>query len=205
MCCFYTLFLGKASWLCSLLEVSGDVQCEDIQLDMIRKCLFLVCQCFRQTWKKSTIILTGNNRVFGGFNAYKTNKQQVFRLVLQSNSIDWLIPRRQNRQNLLLKQFPTRKKIKSRHKVIPKKITEAETKNRSLFTINKKHISQSQIQEYFFQRNTFHIFPTSIPSPPPKKKKQNPTPVSPRKNLFIIPDTPATVWITSSPSKTKKS
>ena len=50
---------------------------EDIHLDMIRKCLFLVCQCFRQTWKKSAIMSTGNNRDFGGFNAYNVLTKQT--------------------------------------------------------------------------------------------------------------------------------
>lgn len=166
---------------------------------MIRKCLFLVCQCSRQTWKKSTIISTGNNPIFGGFNACKTNKQQVFRLVLHSNSIDWLIRRKQNRPNLLLKRFQTRKKMKPRHKVIPKQITEAETKNLSLFTINKNTSHNLKYKNIFFNEKPF----ISSQLQPPKKK-QIPLPFLPEKNLLGIPDTPATVWITSSPSKTKK-
>lgn len=147
---------------------------------MIRKCLFLVCQCSRQTWKKSTIISTGNNPIFGGFNACKTNKQQVFRLVLHSNSIDWLIRRKQNRPNLLLKRFQTRKKMKPRHKVIPKQITEAETKNLSLFTINKNTSHNLKYKNIFFNEKPF----ISSQLQPPKKK-QIPLPFLPEKISWV--------------------
>lgn len=133
---------------------------------------------------------------------YLQNKQQVFRLVLHSNSIDWLIPRRQNRQNLLLKRFPTRKKMKPRHKVIPKKITEAETKDLSLVTINKNTSHNLKYKNIFFKEKPFI---SSQLQPPQNKKNKIPLPFLPEKNLLGIPDTPATVWITSSPSKTQKS
>ena len=163
--------------------LSGDGQCEDIHLNMICKCQFLACKCFRQTWKLLIIILTANHRDFGGFNAYKTNEQQVFRLVF-----------------LIAKSAPQtlrdQKKMTSFDKVIPNNFAEAETKDLSQFTIkNKPHLKYKCIYIYiyvFFCKENFHIFPTST------KKNILQSLFSPT-NILGIQDTPATVWITSSP------
>ena len=63
----------------------------------------------------------------------------------------------------------------------------------------KTHLTISNTRIFFSMKNLSYL-----PNFNPPKKKQIPLPFLPEKNLLGIPDTPATVWITSSPSKTKK-
>ena len=131
---------------------------------MICTCLFLVCNCFRQTWTLLIIILIGNHRDLGGFNAYKTNEQQVFRLVF-----------------LMAESAPQtvrdQKKMTSFDKVIPNNFAEAETKDLSQFTIkNKPHLKYIRI--FFFQEQLSYL-------PNFNHKKHIPIPFLPRRISWV--------------------